>query len=618
MALFAPQSHIFFTFPPEMVASVMIYLRASDCAKLQQSCVFFNSPELIHRVISTVSREVYPPSLTRGFTSPQISGPNSCSSRGQVDDDDDNLRGKDLKFINMRNMEMLVVARVLSSPEPSLNAQGDTFWISKAWCKSALKWLDSTQTPKKQLSKRKQRTRERRFSDVLPPWPNINVDITCEHSNLAVLPSNVSKKKKNRQVVDRQAMRVLKKLYPDTLTFATSRWEECPQCRELLRERDYEAEHVRNRKMELKAVVMCDNLLRSIFMRTKGLPSSCLVVNRHSQCQEDRGGGEVSSKKSGGYVLSSSPSSVLDLDVDVDVDVDVDTSALGMTGLTLTDVDTDTDTDADASNIITTSAIKRTIHSRQATVTVPHLDFKTPPPPPPPSPAPSVPLIANTYHALPRYFLKQWRSYVKCGGDEPCPPSLEEAHLVCSAHHHSLIPPHLTSFLYGQTSTLFEGGTELDNLNATVVEVITEVRTQLVTTFCLYDLRVFCFYPFMCILQNPTVVCCPLTIITYITRNNSLNSVRLKISVHDRTFTIMPLSNLLSRLTVISTFQAVLVTCATTPQSTLTLAPRGSPGKQGAKVVILAICLNSSSLTSTTINLMIRICCHNCCRNSCI
>ena len=105
---------------------------------------------------------------------------------------------------------MLVVARVLSSPEPSIDDNGETFWISRAWCKSALKWLDSTKVPKKNLSKKKLRTRERRFSDVLPPWPNINVDITCEHNMLACSKGE-GKKKKSRKVVDRQ-VRKRKKL----------------------------------------------------------------------------------------------------------------------------------------------------------------------------------------------------------------------------------------------------------------------------------------------------------------------------------------------------------------------------------------------------------------------
>jgi hypothetical protein len=37
---------------------------------------------------------------------------------------------------------------------------------------------------RKTVNKRRSSIRERRESDVIPPWPDVNADITCEHGNL--------------------------------------------------------------------------------------------------------------------------------------------------------------------------------------------------------------------------------------------------------------------------------------------------------------------------------------------------------------------------------------------------------------------------------------------------
>jgi hypothetical protein len=117
----------------------------------------------------------------------------------------------------LRNMEMLVVARVLSRPEPPVHERNSCFYVSKSWCRAALKWLEvqeeerkelderrrlaneaknnNNATPrkggggqqqgkgghgssgKKKLSRKEQKQRDRRMSDSMPPWSNINDDI---------------------------------------------------------------------------------------------------------------------------------------------------------------------------------------------------------------------------------------------------------------------------------------------------------------------------------------------------------------------------------------------------------------------------------------------------------
>ena len=134
---------------------------------------------------------------------------------------------KVLTYEMLRNMEMLVVARVLSRPEPPVHERDTCFYVSKSWCRAALRWLEVQEeewkesaerrrfaeeaklaavaaaavagfcgTPKgkgkhnhnrksphpgssgkKKLSRKEQRQRDRRMSDAMPPWSNINNDI---------------------------------------------------------------------------------------------------------------------------------------------------------------------------------------------------------------------------------------------------------------------------------------------------------------------------------------------------------------------------------------------------------------------------------------------------------
>ena len=65
----------------------------------------------------------------------------------------------------------------------------------------------------------------------------------------------------------------------------------------------------------------------------------------------------------------------------------------------------------------------------------------------------SCPLMPGVYCALPRSWCYRWRKYIKSGeGGFPLPPDASE--LLCEAHDLPLIPPHLESFLRGETSTL--------------------------------------------------------------------------------------------------------------------------------------------------------------------
>ena len=177
------QNHPFLQrIPQELQIRTLTYLRAFDLSAVQLTSRYFNQPELIHAIVTHTSEQVYPANLTQGFADQAVVR--------SADDNSAMPRNGEVLYTleHLRNMELLVIARVLNSPEPATG-----FIVSKSWCKTALKWLEATTNaakeesniskskPKKKVSKKKQRMRARRLSDVSPPWPNVNSDLLCEH-----------------------------------------------------------------------------------------------------------------------------------------------------------------------------------------------------------------------------------------------------------------------------------------------------------------------------------------------------------------------------------------------------------------------------------------------------
>ena len=72
------------------------------------------------------------------------------------------------------------------------------------------------------------------------------------------------------------------------------------------------------------------------------------------------------------------------------------------------------------------------------------------------------PLKPGVYCALPRSWCKRWRKYIKTGeGGFPLAPDAR-----CDAHNLPLVPPHLESFLRGETSTLLGGSSTVQSEGA--------------------------------------------------------------------------------------------------------------------------------------------------------
>lgn len=249
--------------PTELHVQILTYLRAYDLSALHQTCRTFASRTLVHNIIKETAERVYPAELTKGFE----------------------LEGREHTFESLRNMEWLVVARVLSRPEPSNGG----FYVSKSWCKSALKWLEMQQDEQKQrsaasskksqkkISKKKLRVRNRRLSDASPPWPNVNSDLVCCHDKLQHSKSTRNAKAR-RRLLDKQAWKVLKKLYPDSVSLDTESGE-CLQCRVELQAVKLEQKQLEEEEKEERRRPLSCHIVRGIYTRTRGVPTQSLVSN---------------------------------------------------------------------------------------------------------------------------------------------------------------------------------------------------------------------------------------------------------------------------------------------------------------------------------------------------
>jgi len=247
--------------PNELHVSILTYLRAYDLSALHQTCRYFASKILVQAVIKYTVEHVYPSELLEGFE----------------------LEGREYSFETLRDIEWLVIARVLSRPEPT-----DGFYISKSWCKTALKWLQVQEEEKKlsasnnitsknkgkKLSKKKQRMRNRRLSDATPPWPNATSDLLCHHQNLQHCRSTRSARAKHR-LMDKQAWKVLNKLYPDSVSLESDNGE-CIICRAEEASIKEDERNLKEQEREKRRKPLSCPIVRGIYTRTRGVPVKSL------------------------------------------------------------------------------------------------------------------------------------------------------------------------------------------------------------------------------------------------------------------------------------------------------------------------------------------------------
>jgi len=243
--------------PLEIQVSILTYLRAYDLPTLQQTCRFYNDPDLIHEVVTFTAEHVY------GEEQTGISSNNSAATIPGV-------RNGKYTLASLRTLELTVVARALSSTEPKTG-----FYVSKAWIKKTLLWLEKMNepAPTKKLSKKQQRQRARRLSDVHPPWPNVNGDLLCPHENLQLC--NAKSARARRRVMDKQAWKILRKLYPDSTQLESVNGE-CLQCLLEKETAKKSEEHVAEKAKLERKQPLSNKHVRRVYTRTRGFPTHCM------------------------------------------------------------------------------------------------------------------------------------------------------------------------------------------------------------------------------------------------------------------------------------------------------------------------------------------------------
>ena len=82
--------------PHEIQVYMLTFLRAYDLSSVHQTCRFYNDDELIHEVVAYTRENVYE----------EYEEARSIAAKGKY------------TLENLRNLELTVVARSLSSPEP--------------------------------------------------------------------------------------------------------------------------------------------------------------------------------------------------------------------------------------------------------------------------------------------------------------------------------------------------------------------------------------------------------------------------------------------------------------------------------------------------------------------
>ncbi|KAL7505430.1 hypothetical protein ACHAXN_005267 [Cyclotella atomus] len=434
-------------FPRELHMDILTFLRATDLSALQRTCTCFNQRDLVNAVVEYAADEVYGSDLTKGFDSPIVGGEvksvavvSKKGGKKSVSEDDSELKlsatGVETAvpseatrpvytYEMLRNMEMLVVARVLSRPEPPIHERSTCFYVSKSWCKAALRWLEVQEeerrekferqraaeeakaaaaaavvspkgkknarhtgsSGKKKVSRKElkeQRARERRNSDAMPPWSNINDDIMCEHGDLKHCSGKSARAR--RRTMDKKAWKVLKKLYPDSVQIeAGVGVSGCLMCAaESEAAKKAEADKKEEAKAERKKPLVCP-LVRGFYSRgNKGYP-------------------------------------VASIDPLHDVNI------------------------KDEDDFISTM-LREGTHCQ-------------------------CPLEPGVYWTLPRSWCKNWRKYLKTG-EGALPPPPDGSEMLCDAHNLPLVPPHLEAFLSGEFSTLY--GSPV--LNASTIEVESVAR----------------------------------------------------------------------------------------------------------------------------------------------
>ena len=182
--------------------------------------------------------------------------------------------------------EIRMITEAVSNPCPT---DGKGYWISSSWLANAKLYYDALSIQdgdiKSSKARKAMKIRARRGSDALPPWPNINSEITCEHNQLS-LQKNIRAK---RKIITSRSWKVLRRFYPRSNEFRVSSLvQECAifSCNDSAARLQEELRLRREKEMRQRSV---PTALHALLMRKTGVPSSaCAAVTRSNRDNQSR------------------------------------------------------------------------------------------------------------------------------------------------------------------------------------------------------------------------------------------------------------------------------------------------------------------------------------------
>jgi hypothetical protein len=254
--------------PGEAIVVISEYLRATDLASAREVSKNIFCKSLISKAVLYQIENVYPKSWnspTKDKRLPVSPSPNSRSS-SIVEYGCEDL------FIT----EVKSILFALSSPAP-VNGRG--YWISATWLANAKKFYESISLPdvrssgKRTTPKKLAKIRQRRGSDVLPPWPEMNADITCCHGNLA-LSKNLRAKKR---LLSCNFWQFLRKFYPKGPEYISTKASECILCHRDDETAKASALSIREAGIKSRRSEFLNGPLESLASRKSGVPTHLLT-----------------------------------------------------------------------------------------------------------------------------------------------------------------------------------------------------------------------------------------------------------------------------------------------------------------------------------------------------
>lgn len=236
-----------------LFVEILSYLRSMDFVQLTEVNKSLFGPERISRALQTMLVETYGMEESKLPTATGL------------------LIRPDFAYV----CEIRLLTNALKSPIPN----GPGYYVSASWLANARKYfealplpeVDKKKTPQKKSNNRA-RIRQRRGSEALPPWPDVNADITCEHGNLALSKGIRAK----RRLMENKSWHLLRKFYPQSQAFKSRLCGDCPECANSESEARIAEEQRREHELRERQEGMTDQLW-ALANRSKGVPGHCLV-----------------------------------------------------------------------------------------------------------------------------------------------------------------------------------------------------------------------------------------------------------------------------------------------------------------------------------------------------